>query len=411
MNEALIARVPLFANLPETEIRFLGENLRQRRLAQGTFLMVEGDYGDLFYIVLEGQVEIVKAMGTPDQRRLNMHGPGEYVGEMSLLNRTGLRTASARAVTSIKVLEMTRADFDALLHRQPTLAYEMVRVLSLRLQESDNTTIRELKEKNQQLTLAFDELKSAQAQIIEKEKLEHELQVARQVQASLLPHHIPELPGWEFAARWRPAREVAGDYYDFIPFDDRRLGLIVGDVTDKGMPAALFMALTRSTVRASLIGAASPAEGISAANLLISADSLNSMFVTLFYGQLDPAAGELTYVNAGHPPPLHYRAATDEFVELTRTGIALGLFGASQFQQGRAKLESGDCLLLYTDGLTDADNREGRRFGKDALQPLLRRAARSDAVSVVVALETALDDFTGGATPFDDVTLMVVRHL
>ncbi|MGH2522866.1 MAG: PP2C family protein-serine/threonine phosphatase, partial [Anaerolineales bacterium] len=139
---------------------------------------------------------------------------------------------------------------------------------------------------------------------VEKGRLERELQLAREVQASLLPRAIPNIPGWEFAARWQPAREVAGDYYDFISGDPASLGLVIADVTDKGMPAALFMALTRSIVRASALQAITPAEGITQANRLICADATNSMFVTLLYACLRPATGELAYVNAGHNPPL-----------------------------------------------------------------------------------------------------------
>jgi hypothetical protein len=160
---------------------------------------------------------------------------------------------------------------------------------------------------------------------VDKGRMERELQMAREVQASLLPSATPQLPGWEFVARWRPAREVAGDYYDFLPLGEGRLGLVMADVSDKGMPAALLMALTRSVVRASVIPAPTPAEGIAVANRLVCADSTGGMFVTLFYGVLHPDTGMLTYVNAGHNPPLFYRAGEDHLLELKPSGMALGL--------------------------------------------------------------------------------------
>src|SRR5437870_2163203 len=132
MTALLIGQVPLFASLPQGEIYHLAETLRQMTIAPDTILFHEGDYGDRFYIVLEGEIEIVRALGTVDERLMAVRGPGEFVGEMSLFNRDGLRTASVRTHIPAQLLELTRADFEALLHRQPTLAYEMVRVLSIR---------------------------------------------------------------------------------------------------------------------------------------------------------------------------------------------------------------------------------------------------------------------------------------
>ncbi len=143
---------------------------------------------------------------------------------------------------------------------------------------------------------------------VEKGRMERELQMAYRVQSSLIPAGTPQFPGWTFAAHWQPAREVAGDYYDFIPGRDGRMGIVIADVTDKGMPAALFMALTRSILRACLDQALPPAESLDKANRLICADSTSDMPVTLFYGLLDPLQGEIIYVNAGHNPPIHYRA-------------------------------------------------------------------------------------------------------
>ncbi|MEK7323842.1 MAG: cyclic nucleotide-binding domain-containing protein, partial [Chloroflexota bacterium] len=144
MNEHLISQAPLFASLPRGEIQRLAGTLRPVNVSPNTILLREGEVGDRFYIICEGQIEIVKALGTADERLVGVRGPGEYIGEMSLLDRDGLRAASARARASAQLLEMTRADFDALLNRQPTLAYEMVRVLSTRLKQAHNSAIHDL---------------------------------------------------------------------------------------------------------------------------------------------------------------------------------------------------------------------------------------------------------------------------
>jgi sigma-B regulation protein RsbU (phosphoserine phosphatase) len=246
---------------------------------------------------------------------------------------------------------------------------------------------------------------------VEKGRMERELQMAREVQASLLPQETPQFPGWEFAGRWQPAREVAGDYYDFIPLDGGQLGLVIADVSDKGMPAALFMALTRSIVRASVARAPSPAEGIAHANRLICADSSGGMFVTLFYALLDPATGEFTYVNAGHNPPLLYHAQQDQLTELARTGMVLGVLKDAPFEQRILHLSPGGLLVLYTDGVTDATNARMQDFGMDRLRRVILEHHDSPTESLVAGLEEAIGKFTASAAPFDDIAVVVVKCL
>jgi sigma-B regulation protein RsbU (phosphoserine phosphatase) len=247
---------------------------------------------------------------------------------------------------------------------------------------------------------------------VERGRLERELQMARETQASLLPRETPQVPGWEFAARWQPARQVAGDYYDFIPLDDGKLGLVIADVSDKGMPAALFMAMTRSTIRASVGHAPSPVEGIALANRLICADAAGGMFVTLFYALLDPATGEMTYVNAGHNPPLLQRAnghaGPDHLVELGRTGMALGVIDDATFEQRSVQIQVGDMVLFYTDGITEAVDAQNQEFG---IPRLLRVLENAQPAHVIDAIEAALHAYVGDTPPFDDMTIVALRRL
>jgi sigma-B regulation protein RsbU (phosphoserine phosphatase) len=245
---------------------------------------------------------------------------------------------------------------------------------------------------------------------IEKGRLERELQVAREVQSSLLPRETPDVAGWDFAARWKPARQVSGDFYDFVPVG-QRLGIVIADVSDKGMPAALFMALSRSIIRASVTSTRSPAEDIDQANRLICADSTDSMFVTLFYTQLDPETGELVYVNAGHNPPLLYRANQDELIELTRTGMPLGLFEVVDFEQRAVQLDPADFILLYTDGVSEAMDAHNRQFGEERLRRILLDNRHASAEDMAEAIEQALTAFTGEAAPSDDITFVIARRV
>ncbi len=244
---------------------------------------------------------------------------------------------------------------------------------------------------------------------VEKGRMERELQMAREVQASLLPRETPDVPGWEFAARWQPAREVAGDYYDFVLLGEGQVGLVIADVSDKGMPAALFMALTRSMVRASVGRASSPADGISHANRLICADATRGMFVTLFYALLNSVTGEITYVNAGHNPPLLYRADQDQLTKLTRTGMALGVIADSPFEERTLHLNPGDFILLYTDGVTDATDAHEHDFGIERLERVALDYRGAPAEGIVAALEQAVGDFAGSTAPFDDMAIVVAK--
>ena len=244
---------------------------------------------------------------------------------------------------------------------------------------------------------------------VEQGRLERELQMARDLQASLLPRETPRLPGWDFAAYWQPARQVSGDFYDFI-LTEQGVGVVIADVSDKGMPAALFMALSRTIVRASLIQADTPADGMTRANRLICADSPNSMFVTLFGARLDRDSGDLIYVNAGHNPPYLYHAA-DQPLRLTRTGMALGIDDTLRFQQQAAHLESGDVLILYTDGMLDALNARGEEFGDERLRQVCEQHRTATASEIVAALSAEVLAFVGDQPLADDCTMVIVRRM
>ena len=250
---------------------------------------------------------------------------------------------------------------------------------------------------------------------VEQGRMERELQMAHGVQSSLLPHETPQLPGWEFEARWQPARTVSGDYYDFIPLDGGQLGLVIADVSDKGMPAAVFMALTRSTIRATAHHLPSPADAIAEANRLICADSADGMFVTLFYAMLDPTSGRLTYVNAGHNPPLLCRAGghgeAEQLEELRPTGMALGIVDDFPFEQLTVELQPGDSILLYTDGVPGATGEGQEQFGMDRLRRVVLEQQLAPVSGMVTALERSISDFTGGATQFDDIAILAVKRV
>ena len=246
---------------------------------------------------------------------------------------------------------------------------------------------------------------------IEKGRMERELQMAYQVQSSLIPEETPHFPNWEFAAYWQPAREVSGDYFDFIPKENGKLGLVIADVTDKGMPAALFMALTRSIVRASYHQSRSPASAIAMANRLICADSTTNMPVTLFLCQFDHKKEGIVYVNAGHNPPLHFQPELERFSELKRTGMALGVESRAKYNQNSLNVASGDFIVFYTDGVIDAMDPENEEFGRERFIQVLLDHHADTPHEMLSALNESIKNFVKTNTPYDDITIVIARRL
>jgi serine phosphatase RsbU (regulator of sigma subunit) len=405
----IIAQIPLFSTLPPNEIARLGKTLHVREFPPQTLLFQEGLSDDCCYLIIAGQVEIVKALGSSGERFLGLREKSSLLGEMSLFSKEGKHTASVRAVSPVRALEITRKDIDELLHRWPLFAYELIRTLSQRLERSENLTILELQEKNRQLTKAYDELKAAQAQIIEKERLEKELEVARQIQRSILPQGLPSFPRYDFGALMIPARAVGGDFYDFIALDQNRIGIVVGDVSDKGIPSALFMALSYSLVRAEAHRSAMPGETLLAVNRLLMEMNTADMFVTVLYGVLDCSRSEFSFARAGHPQPI----VLDSFGKMLKmgcnTGQVLGLFDQPLLDEQKVVLPQGGVMLIYSDGLSEATNPSGDDFRNMRLHMVLRGLHDRPAQLLCESLWDETVAFCSPNLQQDDFTLVCVK--
>lgn len=245
---------------------------------------------------------------------------------------------------------------------------------------------------------------------VEKGRMERELQMARDVQRHLIPPNTPQLPGWEFAACWKPAHEVSGDFYDFIPMADDRLGVVVADVSDKGMPAAMFMALSRSVIR-SVVGQDDDlSREIGKVNQLVWRDSSEGAFITLFFAQFIASDNVIKYVNAGHNPPMVFHARDKKFEYLSRTGMAAGVEGDTVYQQGVVNLDNDDFVLMYTDGVTDAQIGKSN-FGAERLMKAALDNSALSAKQLVTQLEKDLCQFSGSGDPVDDITMLVAKKI
>jgi serine phosphatase RsbU (regulator of sigma subunit) len=247
---------------------------------------------------------------------------------------------------------------------------------------------------------------------IERERLEQELAIGRQIQLGLLPKDCPVVPGWELAVVYQAARQVGGDFYDFpeLPGQPGRVGLVIADVADKGVPAALMMALSRAMVRTAAANGRSPSAALSLANELILKHSHTDLFVSAFYATLDIHSGRLTYANAGHNRPLWLQISSGEIQELAARGIVLGILEDIELEEREIDVAPGDVLVFHTDGVTEAMDIVGQQFGEERLQAAVAVTPNASAQEIVAAVVYAVRAFTGDAPQSDDLTLLVVKR-
>ena len=254
-------------------------------------------------------------------------------------------------------------------------------------------------------------VRQQQRQAQERERIEQELRVARLIQQTLLPKEVPDLEGYKLAAYYQPAREVGGDFYDFLKLDDEHLGLVVGDVTDKGVPAAIVMATTRTMLRASAQRLDSPGEVLKRVNDVIVRDIPPNMFITCLYAILNLNSGLLRYANAGHDLPYRRRSSSSTEAggaeELRATGMPLGLLPGMSYEEKEIVLDRGDSVLFYSDGLVEAHDPERKMFGFPRLQGLV--GAHPGGATMVDFLLEELARFVGDSwEQEDDITLVTL---
>ncbi len=247
-------------------------------------------------------------------------------------------------------------------------------------------------------------------EMVERERLNKEIQLARQIQRTFLPTRLPQFPGWEIAVSWQTAREVGGDFYDLIKLDRDRVGLVIADVSDKGMPAALYMTVVRTLIRAFVHSKTSPAKVLQRVNNLLIGDTQDGLYVTAVYAVLNTRSGLLTYANAGHNLPLLIRGTTRKVEPLHKGGMALGVLSDSKLEDCTIEISPGDSLLLYTDGVTESFSPSGQPFGEERLVDALRSAPGSRVDELNQHLSQILAEFLAGEPPGDDLTLVLLHR-
>jgi sigma-B regulation protein RsbU (phosphoserine phosphatase) len=243
-----------------------------------------------------------------------------------------------------------------------------------------------------------------------RRQTEQELNLARRIQQTFLPETLPQIPGYDLAVEWKTARQVGGDFYDVIQLDEQRYGLLIADVSDKGLPASLYMTVARTLLRAVARDFSSPAEALTRVNQLLQLDSTQSFFVTLFYMILDVKSGQLLYSIAGHTPPIFLQPKQNKAINLERGGIALGIMDPIQLKDELIQLEKGEALFLYTDGVSETRNNQDEEYGARRLKKLLEEAKQQSAQAFIDLVLKDLEEYSGFSTLEDDCTMLVLKR-
>jgi len=401
------------AQLDELMLATVREIAAPRTYPSGVLLTHQGASEHTFYVIESGCAVVSRRLEDGTEQLLNTLGPRQSFGEMALLDDNP-RLASVKTVTDTTVLELTAESFRELLQKDPDLALHITRRVLANLRKLDQLAIEDLRAKNALLHEAYVNLQAAQAELVEKERLEREMELAAEMQRRLLPADMPAYADFRFAAYLAPARHVGGDLFDVQPLDDEHVGLLLADVADKGMHAALLMAVTRTLFFQEAQRSLSPAavtlavhDGLMGIGRTADGNVLDA-FVTAFYGVLHRPSGRLTYVRAAQERPLLWRAG-QALMPLPGDGRFLGMIEDLALQEHSVTLQPGDLLLLYSDGVTDAHNAAGDTYGAARLRAAFDESDVRNADSTLAALVTDINRWRNGAPAFDDVTMLMVE--
>ena len=353
-----------------------------RDYAAGDIIFQAGDRSDKMYVVVDGELRFTLHGNEIDSFTL-----GDLFGEMGVVENRP-RHGMVTAVTDCTLILIDRLRFAALIRQHPGFAPRVMSVTSARLHRRTEVELK-------------------------KRALERELAIGRKMQLSLLPQTTPQIPGWQFATYYQSAWQVGGDFYDFIRREDdpNKLCLVIADVTGKGVPAALYMAVARTLIRAETSKSHSSAHVLQRVNELIISDNRSPLFLSALYAILDVETGDLHYTSAGHDPPLCLRHARGTVEELPAQGYLLGAFRDVSFSEQETRLAIGDALLLYTDGVSEARDAEGGFFGEERLKAAVAAAGDCSAEEIVAGVVTAVADFTGSVAQADDLTILVAKRV
>ena len=379
-NAAYLPTADALQLTPDERALFFSEEGRVY-LPAGTIIVREGERGDEMFVVLEGELSISR-----HGKQIDYLGPGMVLGEMAMIDNRP-RSATATTTTPCSLIRLDRAGFRDLVSRSPEFALRVMNIMSVR-------TRRLIEEESR------------------RQRMEEELAIGRRIQLSLLPPACPLVPGYEFAAGYRAAREVGGDLYDFIiqPDKPNLVHIVVADVTGKGVPAALYMAVSRTLMHTYALDGNHPSQALLRVNQFIREDKASPLFLSAFYAVLDTNVHCLTYANAGHNPPIWLQPSTGDIDFLNARGIVLGAFDTFIPEERLCFLQPGDYVVFYTDGITEARNARGDFFDDEGLEAVVAARQWKSADELLPAIIGAAEEFPSATPQADDYTVVVLRR-
>lgn len=400
-----------FEGLEAEEVDALVRQTQIRSYPAGTTLCQEGCREDVFYILLSGQVEITVSMREGSSRRLAMVSAGGFFGEMALIDDNP-RTASATCVNECTLAEISKATFRGLLERHPSVALAILKRVTLNLRKTDQATIDDLSRTNQQLRGALENLNAAQDALIARERMARDLEIAGRVQQSMLPHEFPHVSGWSIYGSMAVAREVGGDYFDVMQLEDGVIAMVLADVADKSVQASLYMAMLRTLFVAETKVGRSPRETLLAMHRGYYAAARDAdTFATVLYGLLDTDRASFRYARAGHEFPILIREEKDRIEELDADGRFIGMIEDLDLAEREVRIDRGDTLLIYSDGVEDAINPDLEPYGSERFRRVARSYTGKRAKELCEQILEDIARFRGAASIQDDITLLAVKRL
>ena len=384
------------------------------RYPPGTILTHQGETEHTFYVIESGCAVVTRRMDDGEEQVLATLGSRHTFGEMALLDDNP-RLATVKTLADTTVLEITADKFRDLLQTDPDLALHITRRVLSNLRRLDQLAIHDLRAKNALLQAAYLDLQAAQVILVEKKRLEREMELAAEMQRNLLPSILPQFADFRFYSYLAPARHVGGDLFDVCHIDDEHVGLLIADVADKGVHAALMMAVTRTLFFQEALRSLSPRDVVHAVHhglLSIGGNSADGYgmdaFVTAFYGVLHRPTGKLTYVRAAQDRPLLWQPGTRP-LSLPGDGRFLGMIDGLVLKEFEVVLNPGDRLLLFSDGVTDQVNEQDEPFGLERLKDVFQEAGNREPGSQLNYLINNIDHWRGTASAFDDITMVLVE--
>jgi sigma-B regulation protein RsbU (phosphoserine phosphatase) len=391
MNREGYGWIPLFQEVDQSLLASLLSHCEVRQMGAGTDLLRPGETNDSFYILLEGELIVYLSEDAKQGQGISLQ-PGHCIGEFSAIDRLPV-SALVRCESEAEVLHLSGPFFWEQLVTLPGVARNMMRGLTERARTTNQLALQSLRER------------------LELDHLREELDLARRLQVSMLPLRQPlfhDRSDLEVAGRVEPAASVGGDFFDTFLTGDDRLFLCIGDVSGHGIGASLLMARTIGLIRSLAMSATGPEAVLEQLNAFLCEGNDTCLFVTLFCGYLEPTLGTLTYSNAGHLPPLLIQAGVCTELLLPR-GLLAGISPKARYRSETVQLNRSDLLFAYTDGLSEAEDAEGRPYGIDPCRELLLQRRQAPLPTILDGVRDALTGFSGSSALEDDCTLLLLR--